>query len=289
MRLGVDVSEHQAGLDVSRFDFVIARTTDGTYQDAAFSSFAPFATAAYHFLRAPSEGTSISEQVSASLEVLGGRRLPMWLDVESPAGLSLLDATVAPLILYELHQILSAAGRHADAASPTPVEQQAAIALAAAAPELAKEGVTWTWMLQGLNGLRGAMGDSPAAAWFDALLEVFRAIQAAEQMYWWLERFGVVPRTPTGTEGRQVVVRELVAKLSAQAIDAAGLRAAYDHPANANLVASAKLAGDFGPRHMSYYKLGYTDIPGGYKVDGCTGYDYAMDWLGQVVEGVAGK
>lgn len=205
------------------------------------------------------------------------------------SGLSLLDATVAPQILYELHLILSAAGRHADAASPTPVEQQVAIALAAAAPELAKEGVNWTWMLQGLNGLRGAMGDSPAADWFDVVLEVLRAAQAVEQMYWWLERFGVVPRTPTGTEGRQVVVRELVAKLSAQAIDAAGLRAAYDHPANANLVESAKLAGDFGPRHMSYYKLGYTDIPGGYKVDGRTGYDYAMDWLGQVVEGVAGK
>lgn len=205
------------------------------------------------------------------------------------SGLSLLDATVAPQILYELHLILSAASHHADAASPTPVEQQAAIALAAAAPELAKEGVTWTWMLQGLNGLRGAMCDSPAAAWFDVVLEVFRAAQAVEQMYWWLERFGVVPRTPTGTEGRQVVVRELVAKLSAQAIDAAGLRAAYDHPANANLVASAKLAGDFGPRHMSYYKLGYTDIPGGYAVEGRTGYDYAMDWLGQVVKGIAGK
>ena len=50
MRLGVDVSEHQAGLDVSGFDFVIARTTDGTYQDAAFSSFSPHATAAYHYL-----------------------------------------------------------------------------------------------------------------------------------------------------------------------------------------------------------------------------------------------
>ena len=91
MRLGLDVSEHQAGLDVSGFDFVIARTTDGTYQDAAFSSFAPHATAAYHYLRAPSEGTSVASQVAASLEVLGDRRLPMWLDVESPAGLSLLD------------------------------------------------------------------------------------------------------------------------------------------------------------------------------------------------------
>jgi len=95
VRLGLDVSEHQAGLDVSRFDFVIARTTDGTYQDAAFSSFAPHATAAYHFLRAPSEGTSVASQVAASLEVLGGRCLPMWLDVESPAGLSLLDVRSA--------------------------------------------------------------------------------------------------------------------------------------------------------------------------------------------------
>lgn len=95
MRLGVDVSEHQAGLDVSAFDFVIARTTDGTYQDGAFSSFAPHATAAYHYLRAPSEGTSVATQVEASLEVLGGRRLPMWLDVESPAGLSLIDVRSA--------------------------------------------------------------------------------------------------------------------------------------------------------------------------------------------------
>lgn len=95
MRLGVDVSEHQAGLDVSAFDFVIARTTDGTYQDRAFSSFAPHATAAYHYLRAPSEGTSVAAQVEASLEVLGGRRLPMWLDVESPAGLSLIDVRSA--------------------------------------------------------------------------------------------------------------------------------------------------------------------------------------------------
>ena len=103
MRLGVDVSEHQAGLDVSGFDFVIARTTDGTYQDAAFSSFAPHATAAYHFLRAPSEGTSVASQVAASLEVLGDPRLPMWLDVESPAGLSLLD-------VHSAHHAFTSAG-----------------------------------------------------------------------------------------------------------------------------------------------------------------------------------
>ena len=95
MKLGVDVSEHQAGLDVSAFDFVVARTTDGTHHDECFASFAPYATAAYHFLRAPSEGTSIAEQVAAALEVLGERRVPVWIDVESPAGLSLHDVRSA--------------------------------------------------------------------------------------------------------------------------------------------------------------------------------------------------
>ena len=37
---------------------------------------------------------------------------------------------------------------------------------------------------------------------------------------------------------------------------------------------------------MSYYKLGYADIPGGYSVEGQTGYDYALEWLGHVVQGV---
>lgn len=40
---------------------------------------------------------------------------------------------------------------------------------------------------------------------------------------------------------------------------------------------------------MSYYKLGYTDIPGGYSVEGRTGYDYVLRWLDEVVEGFAGK
>lgn len=102
MRLGVDVSEHQAGLDVSGFDFVIARTTDGTYRDACFSAFAPYATSVYHFLRAPSEGTTVDEQVAAALEVLGGLSLPMWLDVESPE-LSLIDVRSA-------HHAFTAAG-----------------------------------------------------------------------------------------------------------------------------------------------------------------------------------
>lgn len=101
MRLGVDVSEHQAGLEIAGVDFAVLRTTDGTYQDRAFAGFVASArangvpVAAYHYLRAPSEGTSVAEQVNAALDVLEGVRLPMWLDVESPAGLSLDDVTDA--------------------------------------------------------------------------------------------------------------------------------------------------------------------------------------------------
>lgn len=106
MRLGVDVSEHQAGsgsagFSFAPFDFAVLRTTDGTYKDPAFSEHLAAARcrgiplAAYHFLRAPSEGTSVEEQVSAALEVLRGARLPMWIDVESPAGLSLDDVRAA--------------------------------------------------------------------------------------------------------------------------------------------------------------------------------------------------
>lgn len=50
--------------------------------------------------------------------------------------------------------------------------------------------------------------------------------------------------------------------------------------------AYAPQAGDFGPRHQSYYKLGYTNIPGGFNVAGETGYDFGMDWMSTVVEGV---
>lgn len=101
MRLGADLSEHQRGIDLAGagLDFVILRTTDGTYRDHAFAEHyanaASLDIAAYHFLRAPSEGTTVAEQVDAALEVLGGMRVPMWLDVESPAGLSLDDVTTA--------------------------------------------------------------------------------------------------------------------------------------------------------------------------------------------------
>lgn len=96
---GVDVSEHQNGMSLAQAGkegvrFAIIRTTDGTYKDSVYRSHlddaesAGLVTAAYHYLRNPSEGTTIAQQVQASLEVMGDAKRPMWLDCETNAGLS---------------------------------------------------------------------------------------------------------------------------------------------------------------------------------------------------------
>ena len=95
---GVDVSEHQDGMSLKQaaregIDFAIVRTTDGTHRDRCYRSHlddaeaAGLVTAAYHFLRNPSEGTTVAQQVQASLEVMGDKKRPVWIDVETPAGL----------------------------------------------------------------------------------------------------------------------------------------------------------------------------------------------------------
>ena len=95
---GVDVSEHQDGMSLKRaasegISFAIIRTTDGTHRDRCYRSHlddaesAGLVTAAYHYLRNPSEGTTVAQQVQASLEVMGDKKRPMWIDVETQAGL----------------------------------------------------------------------------------------------------------------------------------------------------------------------------------------------------------
>lgn len=95
---GVDVSVHQNGMSLKQaaregVDFAIIRTTDGTYKDKCYQSHladaesAGLVTAAYHYLRNPSEGTSVAAQVQASLQVMGSKKRPMWIDVETNAGL----------------------------------------------------------------------------------------------------------------------------------------------------------------------------------------------------------
>lgn len=101
MKLGVDVSEHQPAFDFAGFDFAILRTSYGTYRDHAFAEHlagarsAGIDVAAYHYLRSAEEGTSIKEQVDTALAVMGEDPLPVWIDVESPAGLTLDDVAAA--------------------------------------------------------------------------------------------------------------------------------------------------------------------------------------------------
>lgn len=204
------------------------------------------------------------------------------------SGLSLLDAPTAALILGEIGLFAQAADRATRAEqAATPAEQLAAVTLMSALPNLAKEGVTWTYLLPALEGLRGGLPEeSEAAGWYDVALEAMRATQAAERFYLQLASAGVVARMPTPTEQRQAATHAAVSQLMDQVASAAGLNAAMRNPVNANLLSSAAQAGDFGPRHMSYYKLGYTDSPGGFNIDGQTGYDYALGWLDDVVRGV---
>lgn len=95
---GVDVSEHQDGMSLKRakqegIDFAILRLCDGTYRDRTFSSHLKDAESAgllvstYWYLRAPSEGTTISQQVDVIDQQMKGRRdLSVWIDVESVSG-----------------------------------------------------------------------------------------------------------------------------------------------------------------------------------------------------------
>lgn len=99
-QFGIDVSEHQDGLSLVQaaaegIEFVIVRTTDGTYQDRTYASHvedahrAGLPVEAYHYLRNPSEGTTVAEQVDAACAVMGEYVYPVWLDCETPAGLSI--------------------------------------------------------------------------------------------------------------------------------------------------------------------------------------------------------
>lgn len=82
---GLDVSEHNNGLNLHTaqqegYDFAIIRICDGTYTDPIFSSHlkdaetAGLITSGYWYLRAPSEGTTIAQQVNTIDQQLQGRK-----------------------------------------------------------------------------------------------------------------------------------------------------------------------------------------------------------------------
>lgn len=95
---GVDVSYFQDGMSLSQakregMSFAIIRTNDGTFKDTCYASHyddaksAGLLIAAYAYIRNPSEGTSIAAQVQTTLQVMGDRKVPVWLDCETNAGL----------------------------------------------------------------------------------------------------------------------------------------------------------------------------------------------------------
>lgn len=106
MILGIDISEHQDGLPLREakaqgVEFVIIRLCDGTYRDKTFASHLADAeqqgllVSTYWYLRAPSEGTTIAQQVDVIDQQMNGRRdLGVWIDVESvgPGNAKLLTA-----------------------------------------------------------------------------------------------------------------------------------------------------------------------------------------------------
>lgn len=101
---GIDISEHQNGLSLALakaegLEFVIIRLCDGTYKDKVFRSHLDDAekngmiVSTYWYLRAPSEGSTIKQQVDVIDQQMAGRRdLGVWIDVESvsPSGVKLL-------------------------------------------------------------------------------------------------------------------------------------------------------------------------------------------------------
>lgn len=95
---GIDVSEHQNGLSLKRakdegMQFVIIRLCDGTYKDKVFQSHLKDAEqnglliSLYWYLRAPSEGTTIKQQVDViDQQLQGQKKYGIWIDVESVVG-----------------------------------------------------------------------------------------------------------------------------------------------------------------------------------------------------------
>lgn len=92
---GIDISSWQKNYPLSKvkadgMEFVIIRLCDGTYSDPLFKSHLADAekqgllVSTYWYLRAPSEGSTIAQQVDVIDKQMDGRRdLGVWIDVES--------------------------------------------------------------------------------------------------------------------------------------------------------------------------------------------------------------
>lgn len=112
---GIDVSHYQRGINFRTaysegIRYVIASTGDGTFKDPQYQTHIQAAeeagmwTAAYHYMRNPNEGTTIAQQVAASITAMGDKPRPIWLDIETEAGMH-VDHIVETRRLYEHHGV----------------------------------------------------------------------------------------------------------------------------------------------------------------------------------------
>ncbi len=148
-------------------------------------------------------------------------------------------------------------------------------------PNLIHEAVTAEYLGEILDAVAGIFEDTApdAAAWIRVIVDTLYALDAAETLYKDVAYAGHLPRMTTPTEARQYAAREATSALMEAVATTTGLDAALADPAHANTVVTAQLAGDFGPKHMSYYK-------GGYLIEDLRGQHYVQRWLEDVTHGV---
>lgn len=200
-------------------------------------------------------------------------------DAVEDSGLTVAQLPAIAQIIVELNQYGDIAYQHSGNGL-SPAELFGLIVIAAL-PNLMHEAVTATY----LSGILQAVADiiagtSPTTAqWLEALVDTLFALEAAENLYKDVAYAGHIPRVTTVTEARQGAAHYATTVAMEAVAEASGIDQALADPVHANTVLTAQLAGDFGPKHMSYYK-------GGYYIEGLRGQDYAQQWLEAVTRGV---
>lgn len=162
----------------------------------------------------------------------------------------------------------------------TPAEFFGLITISAL-PNLMHKAVTAEYLGELLEAVAGIFEDSApdTAAWIRVIVDTLYALEATETLYKDVSYTGHLPRVTTPTEARQYATREATSALMNAVATTTGLDAALADPKRANTVVTAQLAGDFGPKHMSYYK-------GGNLIEGLHGQGYVQRWLEAVTHGV---
>lgn len=149
--------------------------------------------------------------------------------------------------------------------------QLVALSVIAAAPGLLAKGNTAEYLLPAADGLASqvAIFSPEAATTITLVAESMRLVFTAEQPF----------QEPA--DARAAATRRDATNLSNAIADGTGLTPLLADPANANLVESMAVAGDFGFAHISYFDDHF-------MVGDKNGTDFADDWLASQVSAIVG-